>query len=80
MRHYDTAFYQHTVFNMDNYEKWEEEGSEDTYLKANKVWKQKLKDYEAPALDEAIAEELNDFVKHRRAEVQAKQPRTEWMS
>ncbi len=22
MRHYDTAFYQHKVFNMDNYEKW----------------------------------------------------------
>ena len=56
---------------MDNYEKWEEEGSEDTYQKANKVWKQMLKDYEAPALDEAIAEELQAFVAHRRAEIQA---------
>ena len=35
MRHYETAFYQHTVFNMDNYEKWEEEGSVDTYQRAN---------------------------------------------
>ncbi|MEM7347337.1 MAG: trimethylamine methyltransferase family protein [Chloroflexota bacterium] len=78
MRHYDTAFYQHKVFNMDNFEKWEEEGSEDTYKKANAIWKKKLRDHEAPALDEAIAEELNDFVTHRRAEIRARKPRTEW--
>jgi trimethylamine--corrinoid protein Co-methyltransferase len=78
MRHYETAFYQHTVFNMDNYEKWAEEGSEDSYKKANKVWKQMLKDYEAPPLDEAIAEELNAFAAHRRAEIQAGRPRGEW--
>ena len=58
MRHYETAFYQHRVFSMDSYEKWEEEGSEDSYVKANKVWKQMLKDYEPPPLDEAITEEL----------------------
>ncbi len=78
LRHYDTAFYQHQVFNMDNYEKWEEEGSEDTYQKANKLWKQKLKDYEAPTLDEAIAEELKAFVTHRRTEIGDKKPRRAW--
>jgi len=78
MRHYETAFYQHMVFSMDNYEKWEEEGSEDTYKKANKVWKRMLKAYEPPSLDPAIAEELNDFVEHRRAEIRAGKPRSEW--
>jgi trimethylamine--corrinoid protein Co-methyltransferase len=78
MRHYETAFYQHTVFNMDNYEKWEEEGSEDTYKKANVVWKRMLKAYEAPPLDEAISEELKAFTAQRRAELQARQPRKEW--
>jgi len=78
MRHYETAFYQHTVFNMDNYEKWAEEGSQDSYKRANKIWKQMLKNYEAPPLDEAIAEELTAFVDHRRAEIQADKPRTEW--
>jgi trimethylamine--corrinoid protein Co-methyltransferase len=78
MRHYKTAFYQHNVFTMDNYEKWEEEGSEDTYKKANAVWKRMLNNYEPPALDEAIAEELNAFVEHRRAEIQAGKPRSEW--
>lgn len=78
MRHYETAFYQHKVFNMDSYEKWQKEGSQDSYKRANQIWKQMLKDYEAPALDEAIAEELNAFVMHRRTEIQAGKPRTEW--
>jgi trimethylamine--corrinoid protein Co-methyltransferase len=78
MRHYETAFYQHMVFNMDNYEKWEEEGSIDTYGRANAVWKQTLKEYEAPALDEAIVEELGAFAEQRRAEIRAGKSRTEW--
>jgi trimethylamine--corrinoid protein Co-methyltransferase len=78
MRHYDTAFYQHTIFNMDNYEKWEEEGTEDSYKKANARWKALLAAYEPPPLDEAKAEELNAFVSQRRAEIQANKPRTEW--
>jgi trimethylamine--corrinoid protein Co-methyltransferase len=78
MRHYETAFYQHTVFNMDNYEKWEEEGKEDTYKRANGIWKRMLREYEAPALDPAIAEELNAFAEHRRAEIRSGKPRSEW--
>ncbi|MEW5959414.1 MAG: trimethylamine methyltransferase family protein [Chloroflexota bacterium] len=77
-RHYETAFYLHTVFNMDNYEKWEEEGAKDTYQLANAVWKRMLKAYEPPDLDEAIAEELRAFVDHRRAEIQAGRPRSGW--
>ena len=78
MRHYDTAFYAHQVFNMDNYEKWEAEGSIDTYQRANNIWKQKLSLYEPPALDEGIAEELRGFVEQRRNEIQAGKPRTGW--
>jgi trimethylamine--corrinoid protein Co-methyltransferase len=78
MRHYETAFYQHMVFNMDNYEKWEEEGSADSYKRANAVWKRMLKEYEAPALDPAITEELSAFAEQRRAEIRAGKPRAEW--
>jgi trimethylamine--corrinoid protein Co-methyltransferase len=80
LRHYDTAFYQHRVFNMDNYEKWEEEGMQDSYQRANGLWKRWLNEYVPPALDPAIAEELDAFVAHRRHEIQAGQPRTEWKS
>jgi trimethylamine--corrinoid protein Co-methyltransferase len=78
MRHYETAFYQHTVFNMDNYEKWEEEGKVDTYQRANALWKRMLREYEAPPLDPAIAEELTAFSAQRRAEIRAGKSRSEW--
>ncbi len=78
IRHYDTAFFQHTVFSMDNYEKWEEEGGQDTYRRANLLWKRMLREYRAPPLDEAITEELEAFTEQRRTEIRAGQPRTEW--
>ena len=78
MRHYTTAFYQHTVFSMDNYELWEEKGSPDSYKLANSRWKQMLKEYEPPTLDEAIAEEMQAFVAQRRNELRDRKPRTEW--
>jgi len=79
LRHYDTAFFQHKIFNMDNYEKWESEGSQDTYKRANAVWKKMLKEYQAPPLDAGIAEELNAFAEQRRAEIRAGKPRTKVM-
>lgn len=78
MRNYESAFYQHTIFSMDNYEKWEEEGSPDTYQLANEAWKRTLAAYEPPDLDEGIQEELEDFIQQRRAEIRSGQPRTEW--
>ncbi len=38
------------------------------YDRATKIWKQLLADYEAPPLDPAIDEELEDFVARRVAE------------
>ena len=78
MRHYTTAFYQHSVFSMDNYELWEEKGSPDSYKLANSRWKQMLEEYQPPTLDEAIAEEMQDFVAQRRAELRDRKARTEW--
>lgn len=78
LRNYESAFYQHQVFDMDGYEKWAAEGSEDTYARANKVWKRMLGEYESPDLDDAISEELTEFVAHRRTEIRRAAPRTEW--
>jgi len=78
MRHYDTAFHLHTVFSMDNYEKWESEGSEDSYRKANAIWKRMLQEYEQPPLEAAVAEELNAFTEQRRADLRAGRPRRDW--
>jgi trimethylamine--corrinoid protein Co-methyltransferase len=78
LRHYDTAFYAHKVFNMDNYEKWEAEGSVDAYRRANALYKKMLREYEPPPLDPALREEIEAFIAQRRAEIRERRPRTEW--
>lgn len=71
MRHYKTAFYQHKIFSMDNYEKWEAEGSRDSLIRANARWKEMLAKYEAPPLDDSIRAELDEYVARRRRELQS---------
>ncbi len=76
MRHYRTAFHNHTIFSMDNYEKWEEEGSQDTYRRAHKIWQRMLSEYEPPELDAATAEELEAYASRRRAQIRAGKARS----
>ena len=78
MRHYKDAFYDHQIFKTDSYEQWADEGSKRTDELATDMWKQLLKDYEAPPIDPAKREELEAFVTLRRAEIKAGKLQTEW--
>ena len=44
-----------------------EEGGLDAAQRANKVWKEQLASYEPPPIDDAIDEELKDFIARRKA-------------
>ena len=68
MERYETAFYKPFLSNWDNYQSWENAGAEQTPERANKIWKQILAEFEAPAMDPAIAEELGAFVARRKEE------------
>lgn len=68
MERYETAFYKPFLSNWDNYQSWENAGAQQTPERANKIWKQILAEFEAPAMDPAIAEELSAFVERRKAE------------
>jgi len=68
MDRYKDAFYSPLVSDWRNFESWEEAGSPDALQRANKVYKQALEEYEEPALDPAIREELEDFVAKRKLE------------
>jgi len=63
---YETAFHRPILSNWDNYDTWVERGRETAPIKANRVWKQLLKDYEKPAIDPAVEEALGDFVARRK--------------
>jgi len=65
---YTTAFYQPFLSDWRNYETWAEEGAVQTPERANALWKRILADFEPPAMDEAVREELDAFVARRRAE------------
>ncbi|MCY6381051.1 trimethylamine methyltransferase family protein [Hoeflea prorocentri] len=62
------AFYAPILSDWRNFETWREAGEPTAMQKANTVWKQRLAEYEPPALDSAIAEELRAFVEKRKAE------------
>jgi trimethylamine--corrinoid protein Co-methyltransferase len=44
-------------------------GSKTTDIRANEIAKKKLAEYEAPAMDAAIKQELDEFVAKRSAEL-----------
>ena len=51
-----------------NWETWTEAGSPDARTRANAVAREILAGYEAPPIDEAIEEELRDYVDRRVSE------------
>ena len=65
---YETAFYAPILSDWRNFETWQEAGGPDATERANLLHKQVLAAYEAPALDPAVAEELDAFVVRRKAE------------
>ncbi len=65
---YESAFYAPLLSDWRNYEQWDAAGRPEAHQKANAVWKQALAEYETPPMDQAIRDELNDFVDRRIAE------------
>jgi trimethylamine--corrinoid protein Co-methyltransferase len=70
MSRYETAFYQPILTEQRNFETWEEAGSLDAQMRANRIWKQLLTDYQQPPLDPAIDEELTEYVARRKENLQ----------
>lgn len=68
LERYATAFYEPIVFSRQNYESWAEEGMQTAAERATKVWRAVLEEFEPPALDDAVKEELDDFVERRTSE------------
>lgn len=65
---YSDAFYSPFLSDWRNYEAWEQDGSEWTHQRANKIWKKILKEFEPPEMDISINEELASFVEKRKSE------------
>ena len=68
MERYESAFNAPLISNWDNYETWVERGSVTAEQRANQIWKQLLGDYEQPAIDAGIDDELKDYVARAKRE------------
>lgn len=65
---YENAFYSPFLSDWRNYEAWSDAGAVQTPERANRIWKEILAEYQPPAMDEAIREELAAFVAKRKSE------------
>ena len=66
--HFEKAFYRSTIADNNSFEQWELDGSMDAAQRANGLWKSMLSEYQAPDLDPAIDEALNEYMDRRKAE------------
>ncbi|MDG1459765.1 MAG: trimethylamine methyltransferase family protein [Pseudoprimorskyibacter sp.] len=69
LQRYETAFYSPLLSDWRNYEAWHDDGAKTATERANLIWKQLLRDYEKPAIDPAIEEELEAYVANRKLEI-----------
>ena len=68
-QNFETAFYRSTVADNNSFEQWESEGSMDAAQRANALWRKSLDEYQQPAMDAAIDEELRDYVERKKSAV-----------
>ncbi|MEA2299383.1 MAG: trimethylamine---corrinoid protein Co-methyltransferase [Solirubrobacteraceae bacterium] len=69
LERFRTCFYRPLLSSSDNYERWMRNGGLDTAARATKIYQDKLASYEQPPLDDAIRQELEEYVVRRRAEL-----------
>jgi len=69
LERFRTCFYRPMLSSSDNYERWMRGGGLDAAARATTIYQQKLEEYEAPPIDDAIRQELEEYVVRRRAEL-----------
>ena len=67
LANFETAFYRSPVADNSSFEQWESEGASDAARRANGFWKHSLAEYEPPPLDDAIREELDEWIGQKKA-------------
>ncbi len=74
MQRFKTAFYEPMLSDWQNQENWQIAGAKDATTRATEIWQKALVDYEEPAIDPAIKEELQAYVAKRKEEMGKDEP------
>jgi trimethylamine---corrinoid protein Co-methyltransferase len=63
---FENAFWRSGITDNNSYEQWRDDGEKDQSVRANATWKKMLAEYEGPALDEGLDEQLLSFIAKRK--------------
>ena len=69
LERYENAFYQPILSDWRNFETWRDDGSYTAVQRANRIWKQILREYEKPEIDPAVEEELQAYMAKRKEQI-----------
>jgi trimethylamine--corrinoid protein Co-methyltransferase len=69
MERFRTCFYRPLLSSSENYERWMRNGGKDANTRAAEIYRKQLDEYEQPPLDDAVRQELEEYVVRRRAEL-----------
>ncbi len=69
LENFRSCFYRPLLSSTDNFERWKRLGGEDATSRATTIYREKLESYQQPLMDEAIREELAEYVTRRRSEL-----------
>jgi trimethylamine--corrinoid protein Co-methyltransferase len=69
LEHFRDCFYRPFLATTDNFDRWSGKGSPTAAVRAEGLWREALERYEPPPLDDAVREELEEFVERRTREL-----------
>ncbi len=69
MERFRTCFYRPMLSSSENYERWMRGGGKDAAVRAGEIYRKRLEEYEQPPLDDAVRQELEEYVVRRRKEL-----------
>jgi trimethylamine---corrinoid protein Co-methyltransferase len=69
MERFRTCFYRPLLSSSENYERWTRNGGKDATERAGEIYRTRLQEFQPPALDDAVRQELEEYVVRRRAEL-----------
>src|SRR3954466_16009053 len=63
------CFYRPLLSSTENFERWKRLGERDATARAGEIWRERLEQYEPPAIDPELRQQLADYVTRRRKEL-----------
>ena len=67
LANFESAFWRSSNADNGSFEQWDLDGAQDANVRANATWKKMLAEYEAPPIDDAVEQELSEFVERKKA-------------